>query len=507
EWNYLMGPRMWRDFTTTLQGKFAEDFQKLSEERQACFQDIRTLAAGGNRVRTDYDALFSSFMHLLRDDQLLELNSAKETPLDSKQLLSLLRHQSNLRTFRARLDFSDIDTHDAGPWMAEQTPLFSLALRLLKSLRIYIGEQSTKGGQLTEGERREVTHTCEMTCSGLFLKAAPLLDCLEICGWRQTWPDRVDRIPLTTLYRNDVMPEQFPRTLSCLLLADMDLSGAEDKLIGSIDFTALRTLKLEYCDKVTSFLYTVAASITKMGTQLKVLTVRTRKDEISGDEGDTEDAVKDLLCSFSGLEELEIDFLAILFLDWETCLSAHGTLKKLHVSCPRWANGSSTWNPTIARILGLCPNVQSFGSVIRLQYPGYVMDCQVPFPMYPGLYKVLDTISAAPSICTLRILNNIGFRENEANREDRNWIEKVGQIAHHFATVILTHLHSKGSNIRLLALSPNLRWKQSRGDSNLQYYPHYFFRLKLVDVDGRNVIEVAPLRDYVAECPDAAIFV
>ncbi|KAF2462886.1 uncharacterized protein BDR25DRAFT_320407 [Lindgomyces ingoldianus] len=292
-----------------------------------------------------------------------------------------------------------------------------------------------------------------MTCSGLFLKAAPLLDCLEICGWRQTWPDRVDRIPLTTLYRN------------------------------------------------------VAAYITKMGTQLKVLTVRTRKDEIAGDEGDTEDAVKDLLCSFSGLQELEIDFLSILCLDLETCFSAHGTLKKLHVSCNRWVNGASHWNSKIVRILELCPNVQYFAYSIRISYPGYAMDCQILFPLSPRLYEVLDTISAAPSIRALRILSGLGFWEDEANREDRNWIEKVGQIAHHFATVILTRLHSKGSIIRLLALSPNLRWKQSRGDSNLQYYPHYFFRLKIVDVDGRNVIEAAPLRDYVAECPDAAIFV
>ncbi|KAF2462889.1 uncharacterized protein BDR25DRAFT_397418 [Lindgomyces ingoldianus] len=148
EWNHLMRPRMWRDFTTTFQGTFAEDFQKLSEERQACFQDIRTLAAGGNHVRPDYDALFSSFMHLLRDDQLLELDSAKETPLDSKQLLSLLRHQSNLRTFRARLDFSDMDMHDAGPWMAEQTPFPS--------------------GSILENNLSHVSHAISYPCTALF---------------------------------------------------------------------------------------------------------------------------------------------------------------------------------------------------------------------------------------------------------------------------------------------------------------------------------------------------
>lgn len=495
-----MRPRMWRDFTTSLRDTFAADLHQISEEQHACFHDIRTLAVGGKHVGHDYDARLSGLMCLLYDDQLLEFSSARQTPLNMMQLRSLLRHQMNLRSFQVRLDLSDTAIEDMAPWTTEQASFFMSALCSLTSLRIYVGDR------FTDGDYHRALQNYEIACNGLLMKAAPLLHCLEICGWRQTWTARIDRIYLTAFLGNAANPKQFPSTLRHFLLADMDLSGAEKELTRAINIAALYSLKLESCDKYGPFLRTLAVSIRQTGATLKVLTIRGRTGEIAGDNEYINYELKDLLCSFAGLEELEFQSLWAGLIDWKACLRAHQTLKKLLVASPIMTDGHFSWTEKIAHILEQCPNLQYFAYPPTTPSLGYIASCQLPSKLPLRLYESLDVVAAFPTIRTLRMLYAPGFYEDRSNRQDLAWAEKAGQIAHRIATLVLTHLDLKGSNIKLLALSPSSRWKQVCADSNLQYYPHYYYRLQIVDLDGTKVIKAAPLRDYVAECPSAAIF-
>lgn len=92
--------------------------------------------------------------------------------------------------------------------------------------------------------------------------------------------------------------------------------------------------------------------------------------------------------------------------------------------------------------------------------------------------------------------------EDEVDRQRDVWIEKAAQIAYRFTTLLSTHLYRRDSLIRLLALSDESRWKQIRGDSNLHYYPHYYYKLEKTDCG----VHIASLRDYVAEYPELAFF-
>lgn len=78
-------------------------------------------------------------------------------------------------------------------------------------------------------------------------------------------------------------------------------------------------------------------------------------------------------------------------------------------------------------------------------------------------------------------------------------------MAHSFALLVLRYLTLRGSDVKLLALSPNSRWEQDRGDSNGQYYPNDYYNCGSAEVDGNTVIEAVSIRDYLAENPDATI--
>ncbi|KAF2869661.1 hypothetical protein BDV95DRAFT_83046 [Massariosphaeria phaeospora] len=500
EWNRLMRPAMWRDFTTSLRGSFANDLHKPSEQQLVCFHDIRALAVGGKHVGSDYEACFSSFMRLLRSDQLLHFTSAKETPLKMVQLLSILRQQKNLRSFRARLDLSNTASEDKASWTTEQTSLVTSALRALTSLRIYF-----KNGSSADNGH-------EMECSSSLVKAAPLLDCLEICGWRPTpnwrevWGPRIDPIPPTALFGNTAILNHIPRKLRHLLLADANLSGVETTLLSALDCATLCSLKLEYCDKIVPFLQALTTSIQQTGTQLKVLTIRTRNDEIAGDNDCTRE-VRDLLSSFGGLEELELDYMWCGYLDWKATLRTHRTLKKFEIGSGHLGDGHPLWTERIAAALNQCPNLQYFiYSPTRLT-SGYILDCQIPGSLPMGLVESLDVVAATPTLRKLRLLTAPGLSEDRINRRDPAWVQKASDMAQGVATLVLTHLYLKGSNIQLLILSPSSRWKQAHNDRNQHYYPHYCYRLQTVDYKGKKLIIAAPLRDYIAEYPDAAIFV
>jgi hypothetical protein len=496
---------MWRDFKTTLQGTFAEDLHRISKDQHNCFHEIRALTVGGRHVGPEYQVRYSGFMEFLRDDQLLEFSSPKETPLTSKQLLDLLCHQSNLRTFRARLDVSDTAIEDMASWTTENTSLVTSAFRALKILRIYVGDRSI------ENEHNRAVQDHEMACSGLLVSAAPLLDSLEICGWRPIWNYRVNRIPLTHVFESAPNLCQISRTLRHLLLVDMNLSGVETRIIDAIDLAALCSIKLECCDKVVSFLRTLTISFRRDGAQLKALTVRTRRDQEPRDDEMLDVAVRDLLSTFAGLEALELDFMFCGFMDncWKASLGAHLTLKKLLVSSYLMTDGGTGLAENITDILKHCPQVQHFAYRPTPFRPESIADCPLPCSLPFGLSPSLDALAAVPFIRTLRLIYAPGLKEERSKflRGDKAWAEKAGQIAHRFASLVLRRLYMKGSKIKLLALSPESRWEQLCADKNLHHYPHYFYRLRIVYLHGEEVVEAVPIRDYVAECPEAAVFV
>jgi hypothetical protein len=204
--------------------------------------------------------------------------------------------------------------------------------------------------------------------------------------------------------------------------------------------------------------------------------------------------------------ELECNFDLATHVDWKSSLSRHQRLRKLHISSMYMRDGCVNYTETITEILAQCPNVHYFAYQPTTPYFGYIIDCQPPTELSSRLCESLDAVAAAPALCVLRLLYAPGIGEDKSNRHNDAWVAKAAQLAHRFATLVLTRLHFRGSNIRVLALSPESRWKHSRGDSNLHFYPHYFYKLQIAELEGQRVVNAMPLRDYVAECPDFAVF-
>ncbi|KAF2117988.1 hypothetical protein BDV96DRAFT_597845 [Lophiotrema nucula] len=482
DWDRLMRPRMWRKLSTDMESIMEDESIELLEQH-ACFRDIRVLTVCAYPPTTD--ALFSRFMHLLGDDQLLEYNGVKHSPLSLNQLHSLLRHQSKLRSFCARFDFSKTaTTEQLSSWRAEEeTALFTTSLRSLRSLRIYFRDGAINSApQLTR-------QNWEVTCSIILINCAPLLDSLEIFGLRS----------MSSLLGGAPQSDTLPRTLTRILLADVDLSGLEERLAKAINLFSLRSLTIEYCKALVPFVQALATSIQYTGAELKVLTIRTQKREKRHHTRHMHHAVQDLLSSFEGLENLELDFGSGRSSDWEANLAGHHTLKRLLVSYRRM-------DDHLGRILEQCPNVRYFAYKSLSIALGDVADCQLPSTLPIELCAGLDAIAAAPTITTLRMLYAPGFGDDRANTMSPAWIEKAGRLAHRVATLVLTHLHLNLSNVKMLALSPTLRWENSEGDGNLHYYPHYFYKLRISNIDGRDMVEAAPLRNYAVERPAAADF-
>jgi hypothetical protein len=496
-----MGPRMWRIYTTNLTGSFINDIDVIPQDRITCLYNIRVLTIDERAEECSRDSRLASLLHLLRDNQLLEFNNATERPLHMKLFFHLLRHQSNLKSLRVRLDMSSAVDEDTTLWSTELTFLLTSALSSLKTLRIYIGDDSGSGHQ----ENNLYKH--EMAFDNILMQRACRLDELEICGWRWQGMRPEDRVRLQGLFEHTKRTDMLLQSTRSLTLAGMDLSGAGSRLLRTIDVLMLSVLRLEYCDRLGCLLQDLAACFrSQPSIQLRVLTVRETKRHVPDDDVSVRGAMEDLLCSFTSLEELECSFLLAPYINWNISLSQHTRIRKLHVWSALMNDGFPEWAEKVAAMLSSCGTLQYLAYSPPRPNLGKIIDCELPSTLRVRLYESLDVVATAPCLHKLRLLYAPGHREDELNRENPLWIDKAAQVAHRLATLILTHLRLKGSNIRLLALSPESTWVQRSGDSNLHFYPHYYYRLHTSRINGRNDESVIPWRDYVAEHPDSRLF-
>jgi hypothetical protein len=504
EWNQLMRPRMWRDFTTSLLGTFVKQGNALTEAQKACFHDIRMLTVSSRKIEPDYYARFSNFLSMVRDDQLFEFSNATDSPLQMMHIFSLLHRQSNLKCFRARLDVSSAPIEDLAAWSTELDLI--LAQRSLETLSMYIGNASTDIDDV-----REARNKSEMAYSDSLMKAASRLHRLELRGWRQyraygkySMP-REHKTQLNGLFQHTNNAHQISRTLRHLVVADLDLLGVEDSLMGLVNLDTLAVLRLEYCERSAKFIRALAAALRRQTTTtLRSLTFRSSRSTAGGLDADRE-AIEDLLRSFTGLDELECSMLWSAGFDWKSSLARHPGLRTMLVSSRMVFAMLGEFDreaglKTITEILASCPSVQQFAYPPPTPLNGNIEGSLLPSTMDKYLYKSLDVIVTAPALHTLRLLWAPGIGEDKQNRENTAWIEMAARMAHRLATLILTHLHHKGSSIKHLAFSPESRWKQARADGNGHLYPHYFYKLKVRGVDGQEVVDAAP---YVAEYPIA----
>ncbi|KAH3945409.1 hypothetical protein HBI56_073260 [Parastagonospora nodorum] len=499
EWNRLMSPYMWTSFTPISTGSFTNGLLSPSEEQKACFRRVRSLTLEWNQESSAGSCSWlSRVLPLLEDNQLRAFTGAADNPLPAKLLFELLHRQAELTCFRARLDWTAaagaID--DTAPWTTDLEHVLPLALHQVTTLRVYIGDLNAPGAHT------QAFHEYEAVYNNVLVSSAPHLDRLEICGWRWQGMPNDQKVPLYGQLQHAMGASQAFRTLRQLVVADIDLSGVEDRLVQALSLDTLSVLRLEYCSQVDAFLQGLATALRQQAkTSLRILAVRTDYLRYHCKAG----SLEELLQSFTGLVELECSISLAVFMDWKgNTLQRHPGLRRLLISSFMIHMGVPGWPEIVPETLAQCPQLYCFAYPPLEPGLGRVLDCSLPIKMPYGLDKSLDAVATAPSLRMIRLLWAPGQyeMEDELLRQTDEWIEKAAQIAYHFATLVLMYLYRRGSAIRLLALSAESRWKQIRSDSNLHFYPHYYYKLESTE----NGVNVVALRDYVAECPELADF-
>ncbi|KAH4225830.1 hypothetical protein HBI06_111170 [Parastagonospora nodorum] len=498
EWNRLMSPYMWTSFIPISTGSFTNGLLSPSEEQKACFRRVRSLTLEWNQESSAGSCSWlSRVLPLLEDNQLRAFTGAADNPLPAKLLFELLHSQAELTCFRARLDWTAaagaID--DTAPWTTDLKYVLPLALHQVTTLRVYIGDPNVPGAHT------QAFHEYEAAYNNVLVSSTPHLDRLEICGWRWQGMPNDQKVPLYGQLEHAMGASQAFRTLRQLVVADIDLSGVEDKLVHALSLDTLSVLALEYCGQLDPFLRALASSLRHHSkTSLQVLTVHTDRRRYHCTDG----SLEELLQSFSGLVELECSFTFATFMDWKSSLRRHPGLRRLLISSFLMNSEFPGWPKIVPEILAQCPRLYCFAYQPLRPGLGLVLNCALPTKLPYGLDESLDAVATSTSVRMIRLLWAPGQNEmeDELNRQKDVWIEKAAQIAHRFATLVLMHLYRRGSLIRLLALSDESRWKQIRGDSNLHYYPHYYYKLEKTDHE----VHIVALRDYVAECPELAVF-
>jgi hypothetical protein len=216
----------------------------------------------------------------------------------------------------------------------------------------------------------------------------------------------------------------------------MNFCSRVNELLGTINVASVHSLKLCYYNGVAPFISALAASFRQAGTQLKVLTVQTRKGAKLSDNEGIPAALDSLLSLFTGLEELETDFTFYGLINWKESLRFHQeNLKSLLIASDLMYFENGWWAQTLEKILERCSHVEQFAYVPADPCLGKVEDCELSCLLDSRLHGTLNIVAVAPSIHVLRLLYAPGLTDAERDRrQERDWTEKARLMVQNFAT-------------------------------------------------------------------------
>lgn len=400
-------------------------------------------------------------------------HGATDAPLHARQFLALLHQQKNLNCLRVRPDWAvgAVALEEVASWASESTPLLASSLRRLKTLRVYVGDSHSPG------EHTQTLHKYELAYNHALLAAASRINRLEVIGWRWNEMPRNQRVRPADPIEHAVCSDRFPQKLEHLVIANLDFAKAGDGIVKALNPDVLSVLRLDYCDKLGVLLHALAAAFRqRTATPLKALTIRTSRIHKAGEDYGALTALGDLLASFGGLVELECSFFWAAFVDWPRSLHRHPGLKQLHISSSSMRDNASDYSGTLIEILSHCHGLRFLAYQPPTPCLESIETCEIPIKLHSRLLQSLDAVSTAPNLFMLRLLYAPGIGEDRISRLDMTWLAKVAQVAQRLATLVSEHLSLRGSNIRLIALSAESRWKYDAGVSDYHYYPHYSHR-------------------------------
>ncbi|CAN9344578.1 hypothetical protein AA0119_g7852 [Alternaria tenuissima] len=478
-WRDIMAPILWEHLTleiaTTLPGELA----CLLNPNDGVLAHVRSIDIRPGlddpeefELNSEFGIAFRLIFGALQKNCLSTLRFYIDISMTT--LLSVLQSQQALETLRLQgLTSNGSLSNDL--CLATHSSWVTPTLRNIRYLRVTVGD----------GEQNTYEH------SAFLVKNTPKLKYLNSDGF-------VD--PLPDWYGNDALGEPGAATQSLQLdhlqLSWLDLETYPASLFTVIDFSVLRDLLVMECDNVGAFL----TALVPGASQVPALKRLEMVSSLLPPSDASLQAIETLVTSTPSLQTLWLDVGKGRLID-VACLAGHGnTLKRLGLAASSRTQGPYYSALDLDKLLTQAPKLVDLAVSLCPINLGHVRHLGAKFKLFKQTgndYVLSETefllirIAKHRNLQSLRILTlpsidygmipNPNIVKGIDLPDEHVYTSKVMMQA--FATEVFRLLARNGSNIRALAISPQVRSSTKRpvSDDNGHRWPRYYYRY---DVTG-----------------------
>lgn len=306
--------------------------------------------------------------------------------------------------------------------------------------------------------------------------------------------------------------------LETLHLKGFAYSNTAEPLLKAVDFSGLKTLEIIDHVRPKKLLYALARQLSKVSPpQLTTLSMG-----FSGAEVSSLPSLENLLNITTGLKLISIDSCMSSHIN-PACIARHGsTLESLTLA----SRETDIHVPyaTLLAILTKCPKLKQLALVLPDPDLGSINDCDLTWNLNTDtsahqveseLHGILIAITTVSTLHTLRILSLVRFQDIAVNDQGASKPTPVQRkfaqfMTGNYANKILSYLSNRGSNVKVLAVSPladHPNYSLGSEDENGHVFPHYYYvKGKMWDILGREDVVARPVGLVSLELPESSIF-
>jgi hypothetical protein len=505
-----MTPIMWKMANIDIRSKdVPRDFNALLYSPHHVLDHVRLLhvIGAGSLGNPGYNNNFVRLLVALRQHHLESFSCTKN--ISGPNLLQLLSGQRKLRILAIEPQFSvyspseilGITTEDL--WFTQHPAIITPCLAEVEELRLSF--QHCHWSQVCPSIHFYIKSTTKLR--RLFLDATEF----------RLRPQRNVFKEIFTLEEQDLSTGMQKRKLETLYLKGFSHGNTAEPLINAVDFSRLKILEILDHVRPEKLLYALARQLIKVSPpQLTTLSIG-----FSGAEISSLPSLENLLDVVTGLKSISINSCMSSHIN-PACIARHGsTLESLTLA----SHEINIHVPyaTILAILTKCPKLKQLALVLPDPHLGSVSDCDLTWelntdtsahPVESELHGILIAITTASALHTLRILSLEHLQDMTVNARGASEPTPVQRkfakfMIGNYANKVLSYLFTRGSKIKVLAVSPlanRQSYSSESEDENGHIFPHYYYmKGKVWDMLGREDVVARPVGLASLELPESTI--
>jgi hypothetical protein len=510
EWRALMVPMLWETLASTFRPTPSKSLAALLQPHSGILPHVKRVhvRSGNSPIAAVCDSNVKATLQCLSTalpKQALR-SFTSDLTLPASLLVQLLQSQPQLRNLSTRVKNPESDEPDelasvgGAPWLAS-------SLTQLATLNVHVPSQST----LENYESRFLLeNSTKITTLGLIGQGG------------STSAEVISRTVLDVPVAHD---QGLIRTLGLTQLGFGGLCFAtySTTMFKSINFSALVTLRITSCRRVTPFLKALTVLYSESPCKLARLDVIIRAQR-----GNTHDAAmqatESLLQCVPPLEYIYVDIGGDRLVS-TACLLRHGpTLRTLWLATGRTETPEHLSSEDLNALIDGCPHLEQLATNLCPIDMGSIQCVGSDFTLHHNrnlprteLEAMLDTIARQKKLHTLRVLSlpTIDYGEspnpNATNRVaiPATTVGTTQMIMHKFAAHMMRYLANRGSRLKLLAIAPFLRHLEAdradKDEDGHQWPKYYYLRGRNIDARGVGTVTALPLPYAALEMTESSI--